>query len=187
MRLTRLVLLPVAGLALVACTATPPAATTAHTRTSIARQTASPVQPISSPPPPPCPPQVMTAGPGAKTTADATVSVTTTVKNTGTSTCSIDGYPTVAVTGLPPAVGDWPHKQLKVVQDGPADMVILAPGEGAVVTLTFTQCRAGQEPTEGSVVLLGVPHGGITLQLEDGSDLVECGDVVKATAFKAHL
>jgi hypothetical protein len=32
-----------------------------------------------------------------------------------------------------------------------------------------------------------VPHGGITLQLEDGSDFVECDDVVKATAFKAHL
>ncbi|HEY0494882.1 MAG TPA: DUF4232 domain-containing protein [Kutzneria sp.] len=186
MRLTRLLLLPVAGLALAACTATPPAATTVHTRTSIARQTASPVQPISSPPPPPCSPQVMTAGPGAKTPGD-TFSVTTTVKNTGTLTCSIDGYPTVAITGLPPATGDWPRKQLKVIQDGPADMVILAPGEGAMVTLTFTRCRAGQEPTQGPVVLLGVPHGGITLQLEDGSDFVECDDVVKATAFKAHL
>jgi len=48
-------------------------------------------------------------------------------------------------------------------------------------------CKAGQEPTEGPVLLLGVPNGGIAMTLEDGSDVVECGDIVKATAFEAHL
>ncbi|MFC0542551.1 DUF4232 domain-containing protein [Kutzneria chonburiensis] len=197
MRITRLALLPVAGLALAACSATPPAAAPVHTRTSSASQSASPVpgstlptkpvQPIKTPPGAPCNPQVMTAGTGAKTTAASTFSVTTAVKNTGTSACTIKGYPTVAITGLPPATGDWPRKQLKVVQDGPSDLVVLAPGDGAVVTLTFTQCQPGQEPTEGRVVLLGVPTGGITMTLEDGSDVIECGDVVKATAFEAHL
>jgi hypothetical protein len=147
----------------------------------------SSVQPILSPPPPSCEPQVLTAGPGAKTTADATFSVTTAVKNTGTATCSIHGYPTVAITGLPPATGDWPRKQLKVVQDGPADMVILKPSDGAVVTLTFPKCQPGQESAPAPIVLLGVPTGGIVLTLEDGSDFDVCGDTVKATAFEAHL
>jgi hypothetical protein len=187
LRITRLALLPVAGLALAACTATTPAKPTVHTRTSMATQTASPVQPLKTSPGPPCNPQVMTVGSGAKTTAATTFSVTTAVKNTGGSTCTIQGYPTVAITGLPPATGDWPRRQLKVVPDGPADLVSLAPGDGAVVTLTFTQCKAGQEPTEGPVLLLGVPNGGIAMTLEDGSDVVECGDIVKATAFKAHL
>jgi hypothetical protein len=43
--------------------------------------------------------------------------------------------------GHRPAAGDWPRKQLKVAQDGPAGLVVLT--------------------------------------------LVECGDLVKATAFKA--
>jgi hypothetical protein len=109
------------------------------------------------------------------------------VKNTGASACTIQGYPQVAITALPPATGDWPRKQLTVKDSGPSYPVNLVPGDGAMVTLTFNQCPAGQDPMRGPVVLLGVPNGGIQLTLEDGSDFVECGDVVQVTAFEAHL
>jgi Protein of unknown function (DUF4232) len=189
MRFAWMALLPVTGLALAACTAATPAAPTVptvHTRVAtVTRTPASPVQPSKSPPPA-CQPQVMTAGPGVKSTVGGAFSVTAVVTNTGTLTCSIEGYPTVAITGLPPATGDWPRRQLTVVKDGPAEMVVLAPGDGAAVTLTFTPCQAGEEAATPPVVLLGVPTGGIVLTLQGGDNFVECGDVVKATAFKTH-
>lgn len=197
-----LALLPVAAVVLTACStqpaaspiptsstsaSSPPASTTtpAPTTTTTPVVVASTTKP--KPAAPACQPQSLRASPADKTTSGKTVSVTTAVKNVGASTCTIQGYPQVAITALPPATGNWPRKQLTVTKDGPSYPVTLVPGDGSFVTLTFNQCQAGQKPLEGPILLMGVPDGGIEVTLADGSDFVECGDVVKTIAFQEHL
>jgi hypothetical protein len=197
-------LLPAAGVLLAACatttrdtavptetSATPtmiaspsPVATSVATADSTVPQTGSPT------PAPPCQPETLRAEPASKAESGQgkTFDVTTAVKNTGRQPCSITGFPTVAVTGLPPAdPANWPRKQLTVIPEGNASPMTLAPGDRAQVTLTFTSCTPGTTPTEGPILLLGVPNGGIELTMADGSDFVLCGDVVTVTPFKPRL
>ena len=198
-----LVLLPMAAVVLTACStepaaspiptsSTPASSPPTSTTTPAPTTTTTPVVVASTTKPNPaapaaCQPQSLRAAPADKTTSGKTFSVTTAVKNVGASTCTIQGYPQVAITALPPATGNWPRKQLTVVKDGPSYPVTLAPGDGSFVTLTFNQCQAGQNPLKGPILLMGVPNGGIEVTLEDGSDFVECGDVVHTIAFQEHL
>ncbi|MGW4208966.1 DUF4232 domain-containing protein [Lentzea sp. NPDC004789] len=184
MRSTRLMLalLPMAGLSLTACTTGTTASPTTPTTVS------------STPPPtttttqPACQPRHLKAEPAVATTTATSVIVQSAVKNTGTTTCVIQGYPQVAITGLPPATGNWPHEQLTVTKIGPSYPVTLVPGDGAALLLTFKRCEAGQPPAEqGPVLLVGVPDGGIQMTMQDNSDFVGCGDVVEAAAFAQHL
>jgi hypothetical protein len=194
-RNTRLALslLPVAALALAACSepkvaASPPPPTSTSTitpspTTTVATSAASTTTATKATTPA-CQPQNLKAEPGSGGVNGGVFAVTTAVKNTGPSPCVLQGYPQVAITGLPPATGDWPHKQLTITKDGPSYPVTLTPGDGAVVTLKFTTC---QNPTHGPVLLLGVPDTAVTMTLEGGGDFVECGDTARVTAFEAHL
>ncbi|MFI9387464.1 DUF4232 domain-containing protein [Kutzneria sp. NPDC052558] len=193
-----LALLPVAGLMLAACTGgstgdTPAAgsAPTTATSTAPATHTASTkITQASSPPPvkaqPACQPNGLTTEAAVASTTATTVIVQSAVKNTGPATCVIQGYPQVAITGLPPASGEWPRQQLTVTKVGPSSPVTLVPGDGAEVLLTFTRCPAGQESVRGPVLLLGVPDGGIEMTMADNSDFVACGNTVQAQAFQQH-
>ena len=190
-----LALLPIAAVVLTACSTEPaasPLSTSSTPASSPPTSTTTPVVVASTTKPKPaapaaCQPQSLRAAPADKTTSGKTFSVTTAVKNVGASTCTIQGYPQVAITALPPATGNWPRKQLTVTKDGPSYPVTLVPGDGSFVTLTFNQCQAGQKPLEGPILLMGVPDGGIEVTLADGSDFVECGDVVHTIAFQEHL
>jgi len=138
----------------------------------------------STTPPATCQAQQLQFDSAQHSTGDAGITILSAVKNTGSTPCVIQGYPQVAITGLPPATGGWPHKQLTVTKVGPSYPVTLRPGDGAITQLTFAKC---QTPTPGPVLLVGVPDGGLEMTMADGSDFTECGDTVQAYAFEAHL
>lgn len=192
--------LPVTCLLLTGCSAVahgPAAPTTTPPSPSTVKERATAGQ-LSSVTPPVavavCQPETMKAAPATRGNSQHPDSymVTTAVTNKSTKPCVIKGFPQVAITGLPPATGPWPHKDLKVTPEGTAYPVTLVPGDGAVVTLTFRQatggkCASGATPNQPPVVLLGVPDVGIELTMADGSDFIECGDTVIASPFEAHL
>jgi len=176
---TRLTL-AIASLTLAACTTGTTASPTTPTTVSSTATTATTATTA-------CQPQHLKTEPAVASTTATAVIVQSAVKNTGTTTCVIQGYPQVAITGLPPATGAWPRRQLTVTKTGPASPVTLVPGDGAALLLTFKRCEAGQTPTEGPVLLVGVPDGGLQMTMQDNSDFVECSDVVEASAFEPHL
>jgi hypothetical protein len=120
-------------------------------------------------------------GPAAGGTNNGAFVVTTAVYNRGDRPCVVDGFPTVALTG--PAS---PTTQLTVTKVGTSAPVTLVPGDGAVFTLTFGACPAGQQPFRAPVVLLGVGDKQLQLTLEGSGDFTGCGDTVQSTPFEAH-
>ncbi|MFC0438363.1 DUF4232 domain-containing protein [Kutzneria buriramensis] len=193
MRKAALALLPVIGFGVVACAGGPAAgsSSTPLPTTHTLQETHVKVTQLSGVAPPPtavplCMTQGMDAGPGSGGTNNGAFVVTTAVYNRGDRPCGIDGFPTVAITGLPPATGGWPRKQLTVTKVGTSAPFTLNPGDGAVVTLTFGVCQPGQEPFQAPVVLLGVGDKQLELTLEGGGDFTGCGDTVQSTPFEQH-
>ena len=204
MKNTRIVLalLPFAGLLLAACgtsaaTSAPSSPTATTTPTSTATSTA--VQPppgassstVTSKPVPPC--QAAQLKPGGATRTGATdglFELRVPLVNTGGTACTLAGTPKVAISGLPPAVGTWSHKDLTVHGAGTPEPPLTVPPNGTgVVYLTFTaasngKCGSGAEPSQAPVLLVGVPNDLVSLGMKDGSDIVECGDTVTASPWQ---
>jgi hypothetical protein len=186
-RKAALALLPVIGFGMVACAGGPVAgSSTSSPTTHTLHSTQIRATQLSTAVPPPtamplCTTQKMDVGPGAGGTNNGVFAVTTAVFNRGDRPCVVDGFPTVAITGPASAT-----KQLTVTKVGTSAPVTLAPGDGAVFTLTFGACQAGQEPFHAPVVLLGVGDKQLQLTLEGGGDFTGCGDTVQSTPFEAH-
>ncbi|HTI24587.1 MAG TPA: DUF4232 domain-containing protein [Kutzneria sp.] len=114
-----------------------------------------------------------------------TVAVRVSVANMGDYPCTITGAPHVAIGGLSPQ-----PRNLVVTPSGPADQVVLAPGDQAVTTIaspmgTDFTCAAGTAPTRPPVLLVGVPQDLVAMKMADGTNFTECGDAVTVSPWQA--
>jgi hypothetical protein len=166
MRLRLITVLPVAGLLLAGCGGV---TVTTHPQGSAACKAGDMKALPAIPTPPPA----------------GTVAVRVSVANLGDYPCTISGAPHVAIGGLSPQ-----PRNLVVTASGPADPLVLAPGDDAAAIVaspmgTDFTCAAGAAPTRPPVLLVGVPDDLVAMKMADGATFTECGDAVTVSPWQA--
>ncbi|MGW0210577.1 DUF4232 domain-containing protein [Streptomyces sp. NPDC003233] len=120
---------------------------------------------------------------------DHTYGVLLNLANSGSRTCLIEGFPTVAIAGQGDPTRSRP---LKVTPEGTARPVRLAPGARAYLMLTFHEvmgeadgyCLSGATPAAPPSLVVGAAGGRFQVEMGDGGgNFAECDDIVRTTAF----
>ncbi|SEL68701.1 DUF4232 domain-containing protein [Streptacidiphilus jiangxiensis] len=139
-----------------------------------------------------CTAESLTASPAEAQPSDAATSTYddfVKLTNTGGHTCTLTGFPTVAVAGE----GDpTRNRPLKVTRRGTAHPVRLAPGHSAWLRLTFRvvmgeadgYCASGATPTSAPTLVIGGFANGGAIQIGSvNRGFGECDDVVWVAPF----
>lgn len=110
--------------------------------------------------------------------------------NVSARACVVRGHPTVAVAGNGSPERNLP---LKVIREGRAAPVRVAPGGSAWVKLTFVQvhggadgyCVSGATPSMFPTLVVGLPGAGIHQVALLAGEITECDNKVTVTAVSA--
>ncbi|MFF4651288.1 DUF4232 domain-containing protein [Streptomyces sp. NPDC001380] len=158
------------------------------------RQVLDPSAPAPPAAPGPCRYDRLTAPAARRLTSgtpEGTWSARVPLVNKGPGPCVLKGFP--ALVALAGQGSPQRNRPLRATPEGTARPVLLAVGGRAWVRLTFHQvlgegdgyCPSGATPRTAPSLVLGVAGGRLQVGMEDGSDIAECDDTVRTTAFLA--